>query len=225
MTTNAVMALAAGEGKRMMPLSLDKPKALIAVKGVPILWRALVHFRDFGQIVVNGYHEKERIRRWLAENLPQAEFSGETDRLGSGGGVKNALRLLPNTFFVVNGDSFLDASPVAAMLEAWNPAKMDALLLLHHPRRNAIGYRESGDYSLSDDNRLTRSSREGASAFAGVQILTSGMFASTPKAFPLNLLYERAEAAGRLYGLPHSGWWYHIGDPQALELVESGDDL
>jgi MurNAc alpha-1-phosphate uridylyltransferase len=36
----------------------------------------------------------------------------------------------------------------------------------------------------------------------------------------LNLLYDRAEAAGRLYGMRHDGEWYHVGTPKELAATE-----
>jgi MurNAc alpha-1-phosphate uridylyltransferase len=51
----------------------------------------------------------------------------------------------------------------------------------------------------------------------GVSILHPRLFADSPEgAFSLNNLYDRAEAAGRLYGIAHDGLWYHISRPQDL---------
>lgn len=222
MTIDAVMALAAGEGKRMHPLSIKTPKPLLTIGGEPLLRRALAPFLDFGRIIVNGHYKKEQLRDWLAKELPQARFSDESRRLDSGGGVKNALKWLPRTFFVVNGDSFLDGSPIAAMRRAWDGKKMDALLLLHHPRSGAVGYKGRGDYSLESDSRLTGG---GDLAFTGVQILSRRPFAAVSDVFPLRQLYDSAEAAGRLYGLVYSRRWYHVGDPQTLQLLNRADDL
>jgi MurNAc alpha-1-phosphate uridylyltransferase len=39
--------------------------------------------------------------------------------------------------------------------------------------------------------------------------------------FSLNILYDRAQAEGRLHGLIHDGAWLHIGTPQALAEAEA----
>ena len=55
----------------------------------------------------------------------------------------------------------------------------------------------------------------------GVAILSPKMFAGAPRgAFSLNILFDRAIAAGRLFGLVHEGDWMHVGTPQALRQAE-----
>ena len=98
---------------------------------------------------------------------------------------------------------------------AWDAARMDALLLLH-PLATALGYDGPGDFALGEDGRLARR-QDGARApflFAGLQILHPRLFADAPPgAFSLNLLYDRAIAAGRLFGVVHGGGWCHVGTP------------
>ena len=68
------------------------------------------------------------------EELPHA-FDLEERLLETGGSVKNALPLLGEAaFFVLNGDGLWQDGrvPMLARMEAnWDPARMDALLLLH----------------------------------------------------------------------------------------------
>ena len=58
--------------------------------------------------------------------------------------------------------------------------------------------------------------------FSGVQLLHPRLFRDAPGgAFSLNLLYDRAEAAGRLFGIVHDGAWYHVGTPAGLAEAEA----
>ncbi|MDH3918944.1 MAG: hypothetical protein OEU25_12295, partial [Rhodospirillales bacterium] len=58
--------------------------------------------------------------------------------------------------------------------------------------------------------------------FAGIQILHPRIFQDVPTgAFSLNLVYDRAAEAGRLWGLRHDGEWFHVGTPEALGEVEN----
>ena len=58
--------------------------------------------------------------------------------------------------------------------------------------------------------------------FTGIQILHPRLFKEVPTgAFSLNLLYDRAEAAGRLYAIVHDGEWFHIGTPDGLADAEA----
>src|SRR3546814_10388252 len=55
-------------------------------------------------------------------------------------------------------------------------------------------------------------------AYMGVSILHPRALAEAPDgAFSLNLVYDRAEEAGRLYGAVHDGLWYHISTPADLD--------
>ena len=146
----------------------------------------------------------------------------------TGGGVKRALPHLGETsFFVVNGDvCWLDGLTPALerLADHWRDDRMDALLLLQ-PMATAIGYHGSrGDYFMAPDGRLRRRhEREVAPfLFAGLQILHPRLFeGSSDGAFSLNLLYDRAEWGGRLWGLRHDGVWYHVGTLAALEEAEA----
>jgi MurNAc alpha-1-phosphate uridylyltransferase len=52
----------------------------------------------------------------------------------------------------------------------------------------------------------------------GVSILHPRILAGAPEgAFSLNVIYDRAEAAGRLFGAVHDGLWYHISTPADLD--------
>jgi len=57
--------------------------------------------------------------------------------------------------------------------------------------------------------------------YAGVQIVNPNLFEGIDRgAFSLNRIFDRAEARGRLFGLPHNGQWLHVGDPEALQQAE-----
>ena len=58
--------------------------------------------------------------------------------------------------------------------------------------------------------------------YAGVAILSPAFFADAPSgAFSLNLLFDRAIDAGRLYGLRLDGVWLHVGTPEAVPVAEA----
>jgi MurNAc alpha-1-phosphate uridylyltransferase len=153
----------------------------------------------------------------------------EEQLLETGGSVKNALPLLGNgPYFILNGDGlWRDGSrPMLSRMEAaWDPARMDALLLLH-PIERAIGRepKDRGDYFVEPGGR-TRHRGTAASApymFASVSICDSRLFRDSPEGpFSLLKLWSRAEAAGRLQGIVHDGDWFHVGTPQALAAAET----
>lgn len=225
----SAMVLAAGYGRRMRPLTEDRPKPLIRVAGRAMLDRVLDRLRAFGvrRVVVNHHHLGAMIEAHLAGRGDlEISFSPEAELLDTGGGVAKALPLLgAQPFFVVNGDViWLDGlTPAFARLAAaWDDGRMDALLLLH-PVVTAYGYDGIGDYFASPLGALSRRRERQVAPFifAGLQILSPRLFRGAPDgAFSLNRLYDRAEADGRLWGLRHDGEWFHVGTPEALAEVE-----
>lgn len=224
------MVLAAGVGERMRPITLTTPKPLIAIGGQTMLDRALDALDEEGveQVVVNAHHLADVVARHLAgRRQPAIRLSVEAERLETGGGVRNALPLLGQApFFVVNGDILWrnGARPTLADLaDAWEPGRMDALLLLH-PVATALGYQGAGDFQRLADGRVTRRDKDERAPhlFAGLQILHPRLFAGSPGGpFSLNVLYDRAIAADRLYAIEHGGSWCHVSTPADIPVAEA----
>ena len=224
--TNA-MVLAAGLGLRMRPITLTLPKPLVPVAGRTMLDRVLDHLDrvDAGCRVVNLHWLGETIRSHL-DGREDIVFSEEPDLLETGGGVAKALpQLGAAPFFVCNADIIWTdgAEPaLARLLRAYDPERMDGLLLLQ-PVETAFGYDGQGDFHLGSDGRLTRRQQGETTPllFAGVQILHPRLFEGNPGGkFSLNLLYDKAMASDRLFGIVHDGRWYHVGTPEALTEAE-----
>ena len=94
------MILAAGMGTRLQPLTLTKPKALVEVKGVPMLEiviRRLIKY-GFKDIVINVHHFAEQVISFLKERNNfgiSITISDESDLLlDTGGGLLKARPLL-----------------------------------------------------------------------------------------------------------------------------------
>jgi MurNAc alpha-1-phosphate uridylyltransferase len=221
------MVLAAGLGTRMRPLTDDKPKPMVELAGRTLLDRALDSLFASGvrQAVVNTHYKADVIHRHL-QGRDDIVISHEEERLETGGGVARALPHFGDApFFVVNSDAVWldgDVSAVSRLAVAWDAAAMDVLLLLQ-PVGAATGYEGAGDYHRASDGRLTRREKDGTAPFlfAGVQILHPRLFRDAPAgAFSLNILYDRAQVAGRLFGLEHDSDWFHVGTPEELARTE-----
>ncbi len=223
------IVLAAGLGLRMRPLTEHLPKPLIPVAGKPMLDHALDRLAAAGvtDCVVNTHYKGGMIASHLeGRRRPRIHLAPQPELLETGGGVKRALaRLGRRPFFVVNADVvWRDGSDpaLARLARAWDTKSMDALLLLQ-ARAEVVAYEGAGDYNLGPRGRLSRRG-QGETApfvFTGVQLLHPRLFAGAPDGpFSLVLLYDRAQAKGRLFGLVHDGEWFHIGTPVGLKLVE-----
>ena len=183
------------------------------------------------EAVVNLHYLGDQIEGALASyDRLKVIFSWEKETLlETGGGVKKALdHFGDEPFFVLNGDMvFLNGlTPALGRLaERWDDGEMDALLLLYATVMllNDIGL---GDFEMDPTGLLSRRMENHSApfVFTGVQILHPRLFKNAPEGpFSLNLLYDQAIEAERLYGVRHDGLWYHVGTPEDLEATE--DDL
>ena len=99
---------------------------------------------------------------------------------------------------------------------------MDALLLVASTVR-AVGYHGRGDFRMDPAGRLIRRpEREVAPfAYAGAAILHPRLFdGRAAEPFSLNLLFDQALEAGRLFGVRMDGLWLHVGTPEAIGEAE-----
>lgn len=227
---DTAMVLAAGFGKRMLPLTEKVPKPMVKVDGISLIDRVLDRLRDAGvkRAVVNVHYLGDVLVRHLASRMsPTIEISDERDAiLDTGGGVVRALPLLGDApFFLVNSDTIWieGAAPnLPRLAAAFDDAKMDALLLLA-PAAGAVGYGGPGDFSMNPEGLLAkRGEREVAPfVYAGAAILHPWLFRDAPRgAFSLLRSFEKAESNGRLFGLRLDGIWMHVGTPDAIRDAE-----
>lgn len=225
------MLLAAGLGKRMRPLTALRPKPMVQVAGKPLIDHALDRLRDAGieRAVVNVHYLADSIEGHLsrAQGIDIRVSDERGQLLETGGGIAKALPLLEDErFLVVNSDNLWIDGPVDAirlLCDRWNDAEMDALLLVV-PLARANCHNGQGDFHMDPAGRLTRR-RQGRVApfvFTGVQLVARRLFADVPEGpFSMNLLFDRAIAAGRLYGVVHQGLWFDVGTPPAIAKTEA----
>ncbi|MCJ2050186.1 nucleotidyltransferase family protein [Methylobacterium sp. J-070] len=223
--------LAAGLGKRMRPVTATVPKPLVEVAGKTLLDHALDRIAEagIGTAVVNVHYLADLIEGHLARRTgaPDTRVSDERAALlETGGGIRKALPVLGAAPFVVlNSDSFWLEGPTSnlrRLVDAWDGARMDGLLLVA-PTATSLGYEGAGDFVMDPDGRLERRGEREVAPFiyAGVAILDPALFTGTPEgAFSLNLLFDRAIATGRLFGMRLDGQWLHVGTPEAIRAAE-----
>jgi len=229
-TPRTAMILAAGRGERLRPITDTLPKPLVRIGARALIDHALDRLEEAGveKVVVNTHHLGPLVAEHLARRpTPKIVISAETTALETGGGIRNALPLLgPDPFFAINGDSLWRDGAVPALdrlAAAFDPARDDLTLLLH-PRAMAIGDSGgAGDFTLDAKGRPHRRlpGTEAPYLYAGVQIMAPALFTDTPEGpFSMNLLFDRALAAGRLGAIVHDGEWYHVSTPAGMALVE-----
>jgi len=226
------MVLAAGMGTRMRPLTDSLPKALVPVAGRALIDRVLDKLAEAGveRAVVNVHHFADQVEAHLKDRTDlEVLISDEREGLlDSGGGIQHARALLgEDPIFVANIDSLWleGATPALEGLKAaWNPQRMDLLLLLVR-RGHGIGFEGPQGFLMDEAGRLTHSaSPDVVTPFANVgfgilkpQILDG----QSGPAFSIIPIWHRLQAGGRLYGAPMDAFWMHVGDPAARDEAEA----
>lgn len=111
----SVIILAGGLGTRLRSIVSDRPKSMAQINGVPFLEYQIKYFKnqnltDF--IICSGY-KHQKILNYFGDgydNSIKIRHSVEKEPLGTGGAIKNALDMLNDQFFVVNGDTITEVN-------------------------------------------------------------------------------------------------------------------
>ncbi|WP_339691737.1 nucleotidyltransferase family protein [Celeribacter baekdonensis] len=214
---NTAMIFCAGRGTRMKALTSDRPKPMIQVAGRPLVDHALAQIGSVEHRVANLHYLPDMLKEHL--NSAGIETIFEEVLLETGGGLRNALpHLKADVVFTVNTDAVWKGPMAAEILaEAWDPEKMDALLLTV-PFGRTHGHLGQGDFDILPGGRLARGR---GSVYTGVQILkTSALNNINETCFSLNLVWERLFQTGRIFGVEYPGHWCDVGHPEGVEIAE-----
>jgi glucose-1-phosphate thymidylyltransferase len=128
--------LAAGEGKRVRPLTKNRPKAMVPVANRPIIEYvidALIKNGIREIIVVVGYR-KELVTRYLNKLDIPVEVVVQNKQLGTGHALLAAEHKIEDNFLVLPGDNYIDPSSIARIRDHPN-----AILVKEHPSPSNFG--------------------------------------------------------------------------------------
>ncbi len=229
---HTAMVLAAGHGTRMRPLTNDRPKPLIEVGGRPLIDHMLDRLRAAGvrRAVVNVHAFADQMEAHLAHrrDLEILISDERAQLLETGGGARKARALLgDDPIFHVNTDSvWIGDGALEKLAAAFDPAKMDCLLLLV-PLSQCVGFDlegGGGDFSIAPDGRITHRFDDPSAdlAWMGVQIVKPSVLDPEPvEPFSFRRIWKRLQDEGRLHGALFDGVWLHVGDPAARDAAEA----
>lgn len=234
MSISNAMVLAAGLGTRLRPITNTIPKPLVKIAGKPMIDYVLDLLVNAGvtRATVNVHHFADQMEAHLAQRAaPEIVISDERNALmNSGGGLVKGLKLLPDgPVLVMNADLFWvgedagEPSNLERLASFFDPDRMDMALLCVRDE-DTTGHNGKKDFSLGADGRLIRyaDGMDNPVVYAGAIALDPELFAGAPDdAFNLNIYFDRAIAAGRLFGIVLNGHWMTVGTPEAIEDAEA----
>lgn len=216
--------LVGGEGTRLRPLTCNIPKTMVPVLNKPFLERMIQNIRPYGitEVILAMGYLPDRIQDYFGDGVNLGvtiTYVVESFPLGTAGAVKNLESLLNETFFVFNGDVFMDLN-LGKMLTFHRDRKAQATIALV-PVENPSAY---GVVALDQGGRVQqfiekppKGSQPSNLINAGCYILEPGVLkyapAGAPSMFERDLFPTILREGLPVYGLPSSGYWLDIGNP------------
>ncbi|MEC7948004.1 MAG: NDP-sugar synthase [Myxococcota bacterium] len=209
--------LAAGLGTRLRPLTLDRPKPLMPLCGVPMLDHALALCRQHGHanVLVNAHWLWEQVAAWAVSRGVGLQVE-QPEVLGTGGGLKAARGRLAERFVVVNGDILCDID-LTSLLDAV-PEGGSAMALRADP---TLGARAPVDRDAEDvvvrmrDFAGTPGVGLPGTHFTGVHAADRDLLSLVPDGHQciVRTAYTAVLPSRRVRSMLHAGAWVDIGTP------------
>lgn len=131
MTISQAVVLAAGEGKRLRPLTYTRPKCMIPLAGRPILHHVLANLQSAGvkrAVVVVKYME-DTVRKHFSKNDlgMELEFVTQGQKYGTAAAFAQAAGKIDSTFFAAAGDVITTPAAIK-QLAAAHEGRISAML-------------------------------------------------------------------------------------------------
>lgn len=226
------LILAAGEGTRLRPLTLTRPKPMLPVGGEPLLSYIVrwLHWHHIDQIAINLNYLPRIVTDYIGDGSrfgAEVTYSHEDPILGSAGAAKKLESYWDSDFLVVYGDMLLDVD-ISPLLElhAGNAADL-SIALFHAQDPSAVGV-----VALDEGERVRRfvekpreGEIEGDLAAAGIYVVNPAVLRFVPAGafydFGRDLVPQLLREGARVYGRVLGGYMLDIGTPEAYERAQA----
>jgi len=225
MTVRKAMILAAGFGKRMLPLTEKIPKPLIRVGTKNLLERSIELLLKVGidELVINTHHLSYEIDNFLKNKNYQISISTIQEKvlLDTGGGILNATKNFKNEpFFVLNPDTIWTKNyfeELKILENSYLKNKKPILLLVDKINSHDKSFK--GDFNFMENNYVTREVSN-QYIFTGAQIINRSIFETiSEKVFSMNLVWDRMVEEKKLLGQESSQTFFHINNFKVYEQL------
>lgn len=106
------IVLAGGLGTRLKSVVQDLPKPMAPINGKPFLAFVLEYLKKQGitEVILSVSYKYELIQECFKDEFEgmKIRYNIEKELLGTGGAIKDALKLIQNQAYVLNGDTIFD---------------------------------------------------------------------------------------------------------------------
>ena len=230
--------LSAGEGSRMRPLTLTKPKTMLPVAGKPIIQYNIESLRDNGitDILLIVRYKEQMVRDYFGDGSEfgvNITYQTQKDFLGTANAIGYGENFIDDSLLVLNGDIILDDEVINEIIKKYNYILPDTLMLLTEVEDpSAFGVVEIEDGNIK--SIVEKPKREEAPSNlvnAGIYIFNKDIFEKIEK----TEISERGEyeitdsvtlqikEGKKVIGHKTNKDWIDVGRP--WELIEVNEEL
>ena len=216
MKINKAMILAAGFGKRLLPLTKQTPKPLLELKGKKLLQYSIEFLLSIkiNDIIINTHYLSKQIEDFIHHNFPQIVISYEKNILDTGGGIMNAISFFQGeNFLVLNSDTIWTPhyqKELSRLTEIFENGTSKAALLLVK-KENSFDPNFIGDFDLDNKNFITKKNKQ--YIFTGCQLLNPNIFENyKKKIFSMNEIWHDLIETNSLNGFLSEQKFLHATD-------------
>ena len=227
MKINTVLILCAGFGKRLNPITLEKPKPLLEIKNVTMLEKNINLIKELGikKIIINTFYLKDQFSNFIENNNLNVDIQIVEDGeniLDTGGGILNMINnLSEDDFMVFNPDTIWSKdyrNEILRMEEIYFSKKLENILLLVN-KKLSFDQNFKGDFSLSN-NRISKKDKMDF-IYTGCQILNKKILMSQIKSkFSILNVWNKLIDEKKLYGYESKKKFYHLTDLKTFNKLK-----
>jgi mannose-1-phosphate guanylyltransferase / phosphomannomutase len=228
------VVMAGGEGSRLRPLTLGRPKPMVPLANRPMLEHVLLLLKRHGitEVILTVQYMATFIQNQIGDGSDlgmHVTYSVEEHPLGTAGSVRQAAQSLKDTFLVISGDALTDFNLNAAVDFHRQAKAMCTLTLYRVP--NPLEY---GVVVTTDDGRIRQFQEKPSWSEVVTDTINTGIYVLEPSIFeyyernqvfdfgkdlfPLLLKEEKP-----LYGYIAEGYWTDVGSIE--EYVRATRDV
>lgn len=222
-----VLILVGGEGVKFRPLTYELPKALIPIKGRPLLEHTieLLKRSGFNDIVLSVGYLGDKVREHFGDGsrfgVKISYLEQKKVNRGTAQPVREAASVVGNsTFVLIYGDVLADID-LKDLLAFHAVQRMPVTMAL-----TSVEQPMSWGVASLKGNRVVGFSEKPKQSMSASHLVNSGIYVCEPEVFSeISANSERLEKdflpalaeAGQLAGYPFSGYWYDVSTPEVYE--------
>jgi mannose-1-phosphate guanylyltransferase/phosphomannomutase len=229
------VVMAGGEGSRLRPLTIGRPKPMVPMVSKPVIAHILdlLKRHDITEVVITLHFMPEAVQSYLGDGSSlgmQIHYAIEETPLGTAGSVKNAQECLDEPFLIISGDAVTDINLQDVI--AFHREKGSEATLTLYRVPNPLEY---GVIITDPDGKITQFLEKPSWGEVISDTVNTGIYVIDPSVLDLieegvptdwsKDVFPQLLKSGRpLYGYVAGGNWTDVGDISEY-MRASGDVL